>query len=524
MRILTTLLLALGVASGAWAQQVADPDTAYPVPSTHWQPQQPGVDPTLDPDLSARANPFAYGGSARATNECDDFNRANGPMGGNWTDQVGVQMIASNMGQGLSGQGNAYMLHNTASDFYANAVVSFDLIGATGLNYVAIITGTNGPDQLYTKVQSNAGGMFDYIGFYTGFNGPSYGTGFTAITPITGGRITMYVTNAGDTMNVDIDENYDGIVDYTYSSSGILGMGLSLGSGAGIGTYGTGTYDNWDFNGGCGSGVNELPGMTVPHSFIDFDLVGPAGPTTVAAINAAGTNGGATIGNIILTPTAVIQGVYNTNPNGRALAMLGGGLVLVDPPAGVFDAFNARIDLMQPSTEIGVGIGDWLGSMAFDFYLGGALVASHVSSPYSSTAPVLFFQFPGGFDRVDIYEPMGVGNWVIPELYVEKQLPILTVTNLVAGQNAHVQVSNATPFGLVRSGYSLLGGGPTMTAYGPLFLTPPYTELPAVWADAFGTSNYFGNVPAGTTGITVWMHAMDMGSLTFTNPYMGVIG
>ncbi len=523
MRTLTTLLLILGVASGAWSQQVADTDTAYPVPSTQWTPHQPGVDPTLDPDLSPLARPFAYGGGARGVNECDDFNRANGPMGGNWTDQVGVQMIAGNMGQGLVGQGNAYMLHNTAADFYSNAVVSFDLIGATGLNYVAMITGTNGPDQLYTKIQSNSGGLFDYIGFYTGFNGASYGTGFTAITPITGGRITMYVTNAGDTMNVDIDEDFDGFVDYTYSSSGINGMGLALGSGAGIGTYGVGTYDNWDFNAGCGSPVNEIPGMTVPHSFIDMDLVGPAGPTTVAALNAAGTNGGATLGNVILTPSGVIQGVYNTNPNGRALAMLGGGLALVDPPAGVFDAFNARIDLMTPATEIGVGIGDWLGPMALDFYMGGTLVASHVSTAYSTTLPVIFFQYPGGFDRVDIWEPIGSGNWVIPELHIEKQLPTLTVTNLVAGQTAIVTVTNATPFGTVRSGYSLYGPGPVNTPFGLLFLSPPYQELPAMTADPAGVASYSGLVPASAAGRPIWLHAIDMASQTFTNPFAGVI-
>nr|MBC8328512.1 hypothetical protein [Planctomycetota bacterium] len=367
-------------------------------------------------------------------------------------------------------------------------------------------------------------------GFYHGNNGGGYSGwgGFRSFpSQIPGGHVKVSVDNTGDVVTLEIDTDFNGTYDFVDTAPGLIASGLPslLGSEYGFGGYGAEFSDNWELNGGCsGSGVNELPGMTVPHSFIDMDVVGPAGPTTVAAINAGGTNGGATIGNVILTASGVIQGVYNTNPNGRALGMLGGGLVLVDPPTGIFDAFNARIDLMTQSTEIGVGIGDWLGPMAFDFYRGGALVASHTSSSYSVAAPVLFFQFPGGFDRVDIYEPIGSGNWVIPELYIEKQLPTLTVTNLVAGQTATIQVSNATPGGMVRSGYSLVGGGPVMTPYGLLYLSPPYTELPRVIANGAGVSTLSRTVPAGTTGRMVWIHAIDMGSLTFTNPFAGRIG
>ena len=267
-------------------------------------------------------------------------------------------MIVSNMGQS-SGGGNAWMTHNTGNDNYASLVVEFDLISASGLNYVAMVTGGNdGVNQLYTKIQANSGGNFNYIGFYTGFNGPSYGTGFTAITPISGGRIKMYCSNGGDTMNVEIDEDFNGTVDYTYSSTGILNMGLNLSQGGvGIGTYGYGTYDNWSLNSGCGGG----------------------GPT-------------------------------------------------------------------------------------------------------------------------------------------------LAVSNLVAGGVATISVSGATAGGTVRHGYSPYGGGPPTTPYGDLLLSPPYTELPAMTADGAGNASTSAPVPAGTTGITVWLHAFDMGSLTFTNGLMEVIG
>ncbi len=318
--------------------------------------QQP-VDPTLQdtPHVTVSA---LQGGGSRATSECDDFDRANGLMGGDWTQISGQQMIVNNMGQS-SGGGNAWMSHNNGNDDYKTAVVEFDLYSAGGLNYVAMVTGGNdGVNQLYTKLQSNAGGNFDYIGFYTGFNGPSYGTGFTAITPVSGGHITMYCSNNGDTMNVDIDEDFDGVVDYTYASSGILGMGLNLTQGGvGIGTYGYGTYDNWSLNGGCG----------------------------------------------------------------------GGG-------------------------------------------------------------------------------------------------PALSVANLVAGGVATISVTGATPGGLIRHGYSLFGAGPTTTPYGDLLLTPPYTELPSMIADGVGDASMASPVPPGTTGIQVWLHAMDMGSLTFTNGVATIIG
>ncbi len=102
--------------------------------------------------------------------------------------------------------------------------------------------------------------------------------------------------------------------------------------------------------------------------------------------------------------------------------------------------------------------------------------------------------------------------------------PQLSVANLVAGAAATISVSGATPGGIVRHGYSLFGGGPTTTPWGDLLLSPPYTELPAMTADAAGNASLSAPVPAGTTGIQVWMHAIDLGSLTFTNGLAEIIG
>jgi hypothetical protein len=167
-------------------------------------------------------------------------------------------------------------------------------------------------------------------------------------------------------------------------------------------------------------GITEIPAMTVLASHIDMDVVGPAGPTTLAAINAAGSNGGATLANIVLTPSTAALGVYNTNPQGRALGFLQGQLALIDV-GGTFDAFDASFELGGPSTQFGLAIGDWVSTMVLDFHLGGTLVVSHVSSSYSTGLGLLkFFQMTGGtFDRVDVRASTTAGNWVVPELWIE---------------------------------------------------------------------------------------------------------
>ncbi|RMH02563.1 MAG: hypothetical protein D6702_08370 [Planctomycetota bacterium] len=102
--------------------------------------------------------------------------------------------------------------------------------------------------------------------------------------------------------------------------------------------------------------------------------------------------------------------------------------------------------------------------------------------------------------------------------------PFLSVSNLVAGGVATIQVVNATPGGVVRHGYSLTGGGPVSTPYGDLLLSPPFTELPPMTANASGVASMSAPVPPQASGVAVWLHAFDLGSLTFTNGLAEVIG
>ncbi|RMH01832.1 MAG: hypothetical protein D6702_10315 [Planctomycetota bacterium] len=319
----------------------------------------------LDPAIQVHQGNHGVG---RALSECDDFNRPNAPtLGPNWTDMVGTAEILNNMAHNTSG-GNSWHLHNTASSPYANTVIEFDLDpNPNGTSrYSAAVIGYNPAtgEDIYVKVQNQTGlaGYSNY-GFYHGFNGGGYNGwgGFGSFGfQILGGHVRVSVNQNGDNVDLEIDENLDGVYDYIYSAPGLIASGLAsqLGDGAGLGHWSDGTTDNWSLNGGC------------------------SGPPT----------------------------------------------------------------------------------------------------------------------------------------------PTLSVAGLVAGGTATISVSNCTPMGLVRHGYSVFGGGPVSTPYGDLLLSPPYHELPAIVCDGAGAGSLSAAVPAGTTGIMVWFHAFDLGSLTFTNGVNQTIG
>jgi hypothetical protein len=151
-----------------------------------------------------------------------------------------------------------------------------------------------------------------------------------------------------------------------------------------------------------------------------MDAVGPAGPTTVAALNAAGSNGGALLAAITMTATPVALGVYNTNTQlGLALGYDGptNQLMLVSP-SGTFTSFDAEIDLLIPSTEFGIAIADWVSSMVLEFRLQNTVVGTITTASYSSPN-AKFFQSVLPFDVVRVRASSTAGNWVIPELHVQ---------------------------------------------------------------------------------------------------------
>ncbi len=263
-------------------------------------------DPTLNPAQTAAsipggfvAAPSGLGGGTLAAGsiDSDDFNRAS--LGSGWQQEFSGSFLIS-ADKLVSGSGNDWISRVGTTAAYEDQTVEFDLgFGPTGLTYVAAVTGI-GTEQLYTKVQSNSGGAYDFIGFYQGFNGGGIGTygGFVGITPVQGGHVRMYISNAGDTMNVDIDEDLDGVYEYHYESSGILASFSGLGTGTGLGGWAA-DCDNWELGDGPSGPTlaitGSCPGLTTidvtgANAFAGIALTyGAAGSFTIPSGGCAGT-------------------------------------------------------------------------------------------------------------------------------------------------------------------------------------------------------------------------------------------
>ena len=107
--------------------------------------------------------------------------------------------------------------------------------------------------------------------------------------------------------------------------------------------------------------------------------------------------------------------------------------------------------------------------------------------------------------------------------------PVLTVTNLISGAAATLTVENATPQSPVAFAYSRTGAGPNLVPVGSCGLVNaslsfPIELLPQANADGNGIAALSLNVPAGITGMSVWVQAFDFGSCSLSNGATMVIG
>lgn len=118
----------------------------------------------------------------------------------------------------------------------------------------------------------------------------------------------------------------------------------------------------------------------------------------------------------------------------------------------------------------------------------------------------------------DVHEGLGM----VGSVTVNTNMPVLTITNFAAGQASAMTVTGATPGAPVGFAYSLTGAGPITLNAGPCgavtaSLSAPITLLPQVNADAIGTAVLPANIPAGTTGVSVWVQALDLGGCRLSN-------
>jgi len=251
--------------------------------------------------------------------DSDDFNRA--ALGSGWT-QIGGAAFSISANTLVSASGNEWIQRTGLLVDYKDATTEFDLLPSpAGLSYTAAVTGGGATDRLWTKVQSSSGGTYGNIGFYhltgTASGLTTYG-GYFSITPVTGGRVRMYITNAGDTMNIDIDEGHDGVFEYHYESSGIIAdLGAVLGDEVGIAAW-SAQADNWALGDGP-SGPSLTVSGTCP-GLNTFDVSGsdPFGPIGIV-YGPAGTltlAGGVCAGMTLDVGVPTIAGIFAGDING----------------------------------------------------------------------------------------------------------------------------------------------------------------------------------------------------------------
>ncbi|MFO1078401.1 MAG: hypothetical protein U1E73_11825 [Planctomycetota bacterium] len=273
----------------------------------------------------------------RFTSWSDDFNQPNTTnMGPFWTEVVGDEIIQNNQGQGNLATGWSYMLHNFAAMSPATTRMEIDLMPPLGTSgpHVALITGAaSGATQwFHTKIQDNdSNGTYDRIFFYSNGNGGGWGSpGSRALTtPVTTGRVYMYFTNAGDTLNVDIDENFDGVIDQHYANSGALAVTVA-GTGFGIGTWAMGAYDNWRIA-DCLPATAQTYGTGFPGTLGVPAIAASATPVlgTSITIDIANSLGAVTAGAVVIGFSSSQQ------------PMPWGGTLLASPDAVLFTVLPA---------------------------------------------------------------------------------------------------------------------------------------------------------------------------------------
>ena len=175
----------------------------------------------------------------------DDFNRADSTsMGANWTEQWQDFRIESNQARSND---KALMTYVGAT---SNSI-SIDVFhngSTTQVQYCALVLGyQDNNNNLFCKIQDNdVDGGYEFFLFTFGNNGQNAGawTGGTQIwypSEFTAARMTASLI--GTTVTVDIDTDFDGTAEYTFSRGNV--PTALIGSGIGLGGWGDPKMDNF---------------------------------------------------------------------------------------------------------------------------------------------------------------------------------------------------------------------------------------------------------------------------------------
>jgi hypothetical protein len=152
------------------------------------------------------------------------------------------------------------------------------------------------------------------------------------------------------------------------------------------------------------------------------------------------------------------------------------------------------------------------------------------ATDYPATAPGLDVMMPDmRFNEIYIQSGSGViTGFDFDDILISTPVfgPYYTLSDLVAGLSVDISIENVGPGNTVIAAYSLTGPGPTNSSFGPVDMSQPIVQLPAMVADAAGNAILTANVPPGTSGVSVWTQAVELhpgGGGTLTNSLFRVI-
>ncbi len=231
------------------------------------------------PDGAAAWGPDVPAGGTLAV--LDDFNRADGPIGANWTVHDGYCNVSNNAAvcgdmaratfNGAPGDGN-----------FAEADIADN---GTALQYTGLLLNYGaGNSNLFLKVQNQSGGnQFGNAACYTGNNGAGFGLGFFALSsPFSTAH--MSATRVGNDVTIEFT-NVDGGAqpDQTYVCSGAPapeGTGIGI-----VGYVGIARLDNF---GGPGGGGGDPDIEVTPTSLFSEQCQDTVTTQTLTICNVGG--------------------------------------------------------------------------------------------------------------------------------------------------------------------------------------------------------------------------------------------
>ena len=201
---------------------------------------------------------------------CDNFNRANGGLGGNWVTTDGTGAIVSNSARGGTELRSIFV--GSCAGGIGQDVEADVRVVSTSLDYCALVLNYDGADNLYVKVQRQAGSSgttFTHIGFYDSVNGLAWPgqTGGASFFTIPADQqfqtAHMRVTvDGGGTVRLILTE-IDGGTGLLEFQRG--GWTFRNGNGAGFGGFnGANVFDSWGTGGHICDFFNRADGPLGP--------------------------------------------------------------------------------------------------------------------------------------------------------------------------------------------------------------------------------------------------------------------